>query len=196
SIVFSKDGKTLTTAAINKVNPPFRSEVAEWDLETKKLRSPVQEVPLHGMAAIAPDGKTVAWGIQQQDKHMVAALWDVVKKKELPLRLKDQTNHIQCFGYDGEGKTLASGSYGTVVVWNVKSGKVLTRHGETGAGWVSAVALSPKGNLVASVGAREGVFWRVILWDVRLGRKLADWPMPGPVEGLTFSPHCPHLAAP
>jgi len=94
--------------------------------------------------AISPDDKRIASG--GQDNTVI--IWDV-ERKQIVFKLVKHTRDVNCVCFSPDGKRLASGSYdGTAtVIWDTKTGAVLT----TLEGFlVLSVAFSPDGLKLAT----------------------------------------------
>ncbi len=93
-----------------------------------------------------------------------------------------------------EGGTFASGSFGTIRIWNLKSGALLqtiAAHKD----WVKTLAISPNGQTLASGSADK----TIRLWNMNNGSRMltiagpgAHW---GPVNTLAFTPDGQRLAS-
>jgi WD40 repeat protein len=129
ALVFTPDGKTLITGGADKV-------VKVWDVESGKVRAtfPSQKVePLMEAlsVALAPDGKTIAWGTYRfgDAKNLGAKapaiglikIWDVEAKKERAT-LRGHTGVVWSVVFSANGKLLATASDDkTIRLWDTTS---------------------------------------------------------------------------
>jgi WD40 repeat protein len=93
------------------------------------------------------------------------------------------------FAPDGR-KLFTLGFDHALRVWDVPGGKELHRLAAHKVRYLSQLAVSPDGKLLAASGGRDGNSGRdaVRLWDVGTGKELRDLPLPGYAGDLTFSP--------
>lgn len=116
------------------------------------------------------------------------ALWQYDGQNKISLLAKVQEvfkEPVSAFDLNPQGDTLvATGSNGTIAVWDVPTGQaLLTWRGHITT--INSLAFSPDGNILAT-GAQDGL---VILWDLSDGKRLIS--LQGHTEavtGLVFSP--------
>jgi len=139
------------------------SRIALWNVTSGRLAYSVEVPASTWVAAISPDGHTLAAG---KDKYLIG-LWDVESGRILHT-LQGHTGEVESVAFSSDGKILASGSvYGKITLWDVASGNEIRTF--TGNSLVCAVAFSPDGKLLAS-----GAYDRTVrLWDVASGNMLA-----------------------
>jgi WD40 repeat protein len=134
--------------------------------------------------AFAPDGKTLAavedWNDDGGARENKVHLWDSSTgklRRQLTLR-----EHILCFAFSPDSKTLATGHLDTFRLWDVDTGKWLERF-EGRSGRTDIVAFSGDGKTLATSGGST-----LRLWDVVTGKEV---PAPGDghqsaVQALAF----------
>ncbi|MBV8268791.1 MAG: hypothetical protein JO252_20885, partial [Planctomycetaceae bacterium] len=105
---------------------------------------------------------------------------------------------VRSMAFSPDGKTLAAGYSGGVVLWDVAAGQRLGDEPlPVREGIVGGVAFSPDGKTLAAGYSGFGV-GGVVLWDVAAGQRLGDEPLPvreGDVGSVAFSPDGKTLAA-
>ena len=97
--------------------------------------------------------------------------------------LEGHTGWVSAVSFSPDGTTLASGSSGTITLWDVATRKQIANlEGHTG--WVSAVSFSPDGTTLAS-----GSSGTITLWDVATRKQIANLEgHTGRVSAVSFSP--------
>ena len=182
SIAFSPNGKTLATGYENE-------NIRLWDLSSGNVKQVFtgHPYPLWVQSVdFSPNGETLASlsiSIQSSQGKAEILLWDVATGKyRMPLKGHGKnigegiSCHSSSVAFSPDGKTLVSGSLdGTVRLWDAEAtkgsqfGKLQrvfsgyrkgTLKGHTDQ--VRSVAISPKGNIIASASSDENI----CLWDL------------------------------
>ncbi len=193
SVTFSPDSKTLATGCGGIWKLP--SSVKLWDVARAQLHTILRgHVGGQGVAAYAPDGRTVAFA----SSDGAIKLWDVTG--EAPrATLPAHTNGVWSVAVSPDGRSLASANgdwwtghrSGEVKLWDLATGRqraVCTGH----QGRVMAVAFAPHGGFLASAGWDR----RVKLWAPEDGREILAFDgHTQPVLSLAFSPDGRTLAS-
>jgi RNA polymerase sigma factor (sigma-70 family) len=126
---------------------------------------------LVGACVWSPDGKTLAGGINFGDEYFVS-LFDPATGKLLR-HLRDHQFIITSLAYSPDGRTLASGSQGAIVLWDANTGKLLRRWepnpGQSKQVW--SLAFTPDGKGLIS--AAEDKLVR--LWDPQSGKHIRQF---------------------
>jgi WD40 repeat protein len=184
---WSPDGKFVLSLS-------SRQETAEcWEAASgrKLFDLPVYRAAAQA-AAWSPDGKLLAASNRFGDQPTVR-LWDLTAgrlRHLLPVTMSPRTEFIPV-AWSPAGPTLAtSAADGRVQLWDANTGAPLKLLEAKHAGWVSALAWSPDGKMLASF-AEEG--W---LWGTAAGqplRALTGRP-PGRVTVIAWSPDGTSLA--
>jgi WD40 repeat protein len=185
-LVFSADGKTLTTSA------SYDSTVCVTGVATgKEVRNfRVMKERIWGVV-LSPDAALAA--CDSQDDDMVY-LWDVTAGKELR-RVSRQASGSISLAFSADGRTLATQDGRTVRLWEVATG--LERRSLRLPGLTAAVAFSPGGRLLAWAGASaNNDKFTVNLLDLASGKPLRAWAgHQSYIGALAFSPDGRRLAS-
>jgi RNA polymerase sigma factor (sigma-70 family) len=192
-MLFSPDGKRLRSLGREK-------KILDWDLtngrETMHFQWPCG--PAAGVwdnLILSPRGDVVAsWG---HDDDMIR-LWDTATGKERRTlgKFPNGTKRSQFLievEFSPDGRLLAVGTRdGTVSVWDVDAG--VERQQLKGLAWqVFCVAFSRDGQKIAAGTGRGSP--TIALWDVKTGKRLADFSSTERVDRLAFSPDDKMLAS-
>ncbi len=160
--VLSPNGELLAT-----LDPERSPTVTLWDMRKgKKIRAIDSGVAsswtVHSLA-FSPDGQRLAY-----PSATGVHVWDLVADKELYALDLGTNSAGGCVAFSADSKRLAAASMpsrnsqdASIYLWDMTTGKELGNL-ETREQIISTIAMSPKDNLLASIGA-EG---RIRFWDV------------------------------
>ncbi|MFO1498988.1 MAG: serine/threonine-protein kinase [Verrucomicrobiota bacterium] len=134
--------------------------------------------------AFSPDGRRLITG--SLDTHV--KVWDASSGKEL-LTLTSPSS-IRSFALSRDGRRIATGAHECIMIWDPVSGeKALTLQGHSN--WVTALAFSPDGKQIVSVGADK----TVKVWDlgIKQERPALD-ELHATIGSVAFSPNGQQVA--
>lgn len=172
-VTFSKDGKTLASASMDKT-------VKTWDMSTKKCITTLQSRDSVRCVAFSPIHRRLACGGGAFEVY----LWDLDNPIQ-PVVLRQGGSDAVSLAFSPDGKTLALGSGSvSVSLWDVTTGRrkgALRSHAED----ANVVVYSLDGKTIAT----GSVDKTIKLWDAETGKNIVtimgnnDW-----VADLAFSP--------
>jgi RNA polymerase sigma factor (sigma-70 family) len=161
-LAFSPDGIQLVSGGSHVSGNPFNNTMCVWDVDSGKEE---HQFAVYGatVAALSPDGKTIASGGDNSGGGNVILLWDAATGKPNGSHMAPR-GHVDSIAIAPDGKTVATQSWDAIHVWEAATGKDLRRisHGET-----RGVAFAPDGKLLAFP-EKDG---SVRLWDASTGRE-------------------------
>jgi RNA polymerase sigma factor (sigma-70 family) len=176
-IAFGPDGKTLLSGSDNHHGfaDSYRC-VQLWDAATGKPLRPFSRDDQLGnllrTVAYSPDGKTVAAGFSAAaGENGAVVLWDAETGKKIREIVVEGTD-VQALCFSADGKAVFTGSWNPKPIrcFDAETGK--ERWSKPGHGrWTFALAASPDGKLLASVGGDDKGY-EVALWDAASGERL------------------------
>jgi WD40 repeat protein len=198
--VYSPDGKTVLSVPVFlptvKGKPPATHyQLRVYDPATgKELRAfPARHTESLLCLARSADGKVAVSG----SRDMTARAWDFATGKELSV-FKEHPAPVYRVAVAPDGKLAASsshffpngpkdGKFGdfTISVWETKTGKVVAKF-EEHKGLVNALAITPDGKSVVSVGDEGGAGGR--LWELATGKELGRFTAQSSASGIAISP--------
>jgi RNA polymerase sigma factor (sigma-70 family) len=154
---FSRDGRLAAGA-------DCRDGLYIWDARTG---SELRRIKAYaGRLTFSPDSRTLL----AAERGYPIRIWDVATGKELGQLQQTTRNAVYTLVLSPDGRVLAVGDNGRVILWDVAAQKVLHQlpHGPT-----DHLAFSPDGKTLASAGAGT-----VQLWEVASGKRLLPWAVP------------------
>lgn len=175
SLAFDPDGTVLAVGCDD-------GSVRFWDV---RARTRIGLVPSHtsGVRTIAysPDGRWMATGGEEG----TVRLWDAASRTPQGLALTDEKcGSVTALAFDSSGVLVAGCGEGAVLVWDVRSHRLLRNLIPSGSGSVSSIAISPNANTVGVGRDRE-----MVLLDMGTGKPLGK-PLAaesGTVTNVVFS---------
>lgn len=159
-MAFCPESKIIATGS-------FDESVRLWDADTGKLLHILSGPTYFGNSvAFSPDGRVIVSGSGSLGKTL--RLWDVNTGYLLHSLTNEEVHSINSVAYSPDGRTIASYDGFVIILWDVKTGKILRKFREryrvTGG---MKVVFSPDSRTIASLGYNE-----VNLWHVNPGRHL------------------------
>jgi WD40 repeat protein len=195
SVTFSADGKTLIAAGDEET-------LSVWDAATGKKLPPLKgkqreergPLPPANALAVSSDGRWLAarigfGALGKSGGDAKIHLWDLATGRNRPLRR--QPDILSAPTFSADSKTLAALEecfdprfhHNVLRLWEVESA-LPRRLKLKGVGDVSAFALSPGGEVVATAESR-----RIRLWEIAGGTELRHFDgHRGDINALAFSP--------
>ena len=181
AVIFSPDGQYLAVS----------SNIGIWlyDATTYQEIALLPHLDEISALAFSPDGNLIAgivsnYGSVNSD---TINLWDMTTKQKIAT-FGHGRNAIE---FSPNGKTIASGYFSSVYLWDVATGKVITKFSHEKYKHVNSISFSSDGTLLAS-GGRENV---VRLWDVKTGQNINTFQHKSEVYSVVFSPDGKTLAS-
>ena len=177
SLAFSPDGRLLAGGGSGKtVERPGgiyleTGELRLWNTSTGELVRNLTHPYEILSVAFDRQGKRIAGGTL--DRHV--KVWDVATGK-LVLDLEHPKSgtgfdNVHAVAFSPDGATLASGGYGTIVLWDAATGRQrLTLHGDT---YYPSIEFDPTGRWLAAALAQPGANRAAVqFWDTSSGKPL------------------------
>lgn len=175
--IVSPDGTRLASAGAD-------GRIILWDFPAR--RRLFEFTGQHGRIltlAFSPDGRWLASGSWDQ----TIRLWDVDSREHRPLAvLRGHEREVTSVVFAPDGQSLVgTDSRGAATVWDLKLALGAGRLGRHPT-WVDALAFSPDGTQLASVGYIDPI---VKVWDVEWRREIASFTgHPEPIHRVRFTP--------
>jgi WD40 repeat protein len=178
-MAFGLDGKRLAVGGERANSAPVLVDVA-----SDKVTRPMTGGHDGGFDTVAFDPSGQHLLTAGGDRR--AIVWDVKTGKQL-LALRhpgDDNNNQTAAAWSPDGTMVATaGGNGLVAVWHLPDGKQLATF-QADPLWVSSVAFSPTGSLIAAGGSASH---QATLWDVNTRKLVGRLPHPTIVTSVTFA---------
>ena len=204
------DGRILFSFSWEPTNPPtallysrkgphalvahFKGGVARWDLTAGRIVG-AQVVPSMTAPACVAASQDGRYALCAGADPLVRYL-DLVDGQERN-RFGGHTDAVLAVAFSPDERyALSAGKDRSLRRWELKGKGKPTQEVELEPPLpkvITCMTFSPDTTLLACTGVNdyEGL---VLLWDTQTGRLRARWPMPGPVQRLTFADDSEHLA--
>ncbi|MFN8381795.1 MAG: TIR domain-containing protein [Anaerolineales bacterium] len=171
-VVFTPDGKTLVSSAVN-------SKVYFWDVETGKALFSLETPQPVESVAVSPTGK---WLVAGLDGGMI--VWDLTTKTQV-MKWNEPVSAITvAFSKDGNW-LAAGGDDNNIYLWKIENGAFKQSAENLPAnGTVNTIAFSPDGRWIAGGDSASLVY----IWDLSTLDELTRIPHPDEVTSVSFSP--------
>ncbi len=149
-LTYSEDGQRFASGSDDKT-------VKVVDVKTGRLFGdlPISKTPVNSVA-LSRDGKKVAWG-WEESRDFKFCVWNLdsnTQESLLEWKWTPSTNFISIYtlAFSPDGKFLAVGGDGPILVWNLATKKCVVTHkwSDITPSHIDAVAFSPDGSVLAA----------------------------------------------
>jgi len=200
--MFSPDGRTLVSSRREN----RRKDIQLWDVATGEFKARLEDTTGTNNIVFNSDG-TILYGASRNELR----LWDPDTGK-ITMRLGVKSSHTTRPVFSPDGKTIATGSGNdyTVQLWDPQTGQlkhtlpigdpkymkgIMVSDGvpkvvNYATRWVSSIAFSPDGHILAVATDNE-----IVLWNPNTGKPKVILTKKGEFYHLLFSPDGRTLAA-
>jgi RNA polymerase sigma factor (sigma-70 family) len=185
SMVLSPDGKTIVSAGSD-------GSIVLHDAMTGEKRRSFAGEARYCRVALATDARSLATTV---DGKNIAVRETATGNRIREFKVDQEPMYRLAFSADG--RILVAGGDHSIRVWDVPSGKEVSRITPPGLETLT-LALSPDGKSLATAGWDRAEKPVLCLWETAGGRKLREWQPVADMEetyALAFSPDGTHLAS-
>jgi WD40 repeat protein/serine/threonine protein kinase len=171
-VAWSRDGRRVTTAALDRITSGRAREVKVWDAATGKLLADFQPRRLHdavprtliGLAALSPDGNRVAFDDYPPGDTNARIRVHDVETGQATDNFAGLAGLVRSLTYSTDGHLLALGDdHGRILIYDTTTGQPLHHRPLQGpAHGFGALAFSPDGRLLAAVDREQVKIWHVV----------------------------------
>ena len=158
SVAFSPDGQFVATGS-------YDGTLRLWDVETGQLTLTMEHAAINDVA-FSPDGQLLASKSQTETLR----LWRPSTGKLLRTLGEEGVGGDASVVFSPDGRFVASGYLGDVVLWDVATGRSIRTFGGQLMIY-NSLAFSPDGTLLASASMHG-----MLVWDVPTGEQRASFP--------------------
>jgi WD40 repeat protein len=184
AVTISGDGTRLVSCS-------KEGHICIWDMDSKRVLTPIKPSSVISSVAFAPDGKQIVSG--QSDPPFIR-MWDARTGVPSPLTFLGHKNYVLSVAYSPDGRRFASGSFGkTMRIWDTQNGACLVGPIVGHTDWIRSVAFSPDGSRLVS----SSIDRTVRVWDAKTGKSIG-WPFEAhtdTVSQVAFSPDGKSIAS-
>lgn len=173
---FDAEGKRLITGG---------EHVAQvWNVATGKLLYPPLDSKERAVqiCQFSLDGKKILTCSKKENIY----LWDAATGKPFGMPLKHSST-VECATFSPDSKYVLGGTYEKVVIWEVKTGKVVDELPQDR--WAQDISFSPDGTKVVIASGGQTAESQAQVWDFAQRKKIGE-PMPHEkgIYSVLFSP--------
>jgi RNA polymerase sigma factor (sigma-70 family) len=176
ALSFSADGSVLASGE-------HFGALRLWDARKfKEITTPSAGGPCVEWVRFAPDGQTLISTVTEQ-----MSLWEPLTGRPRQIFYnKYLFGRHSALSPDGKSlATISDRTQGQALLWDVATGKLVRRFGESGPARVSSVTFSPDGRRVAGAYLQQDI---IRIWDAASGKELLQLKGQSKPEVLAFAP--------
>ena len=132
------------------------------------------------------------WRYRIFPANPILLLQGVPSSRFLQKILSSYQGEVNAIALTPDGQTLASSSFGTIKIWNLKTGTRINNIENAHTGKVTSLAITPNGEILVSGSADK----TIKIWDLKTGKLVQAIPAhEGEVNALAISPDGQTLAS-